>query len=259
MNLRGQKLLIGMVHCLPLPGTFGAAAAIQEVIERAVSDAKCLEALGFDAIIVENEDLCLEPHMSKVQLAGLSMVTLAVRNAVKLPVGLCFGCLNYEESLSVAKVAGCDFIRTPIFVDTVMNYNGVINPCSAKIIQYRKSIGAENIKILADIQVKHYYMVDPSIDITVSAQWAQRQGADGVIVTGYTTGAETSQEDIVRVKRSVSLPVAVGSGVTAANIREKMEAADILIIGTALRRNGKMSEPIDPERATQLLKAAGRD
>ena len=32
-----RKLLIGMIHCLPLPGTYGATASIDEVIERAVS------------------------------------------------------------------------------------------------------------------------------------------------------------------------------------------------------------------------------
>ena len=33
----GRKLLIGMLPCLPLPGTYGATASIDEVIERAVS------------------------------------------------------------------------------------------------------------------------------------------------------------------------------------------------------------------------------
>ena len=112
----GRKLLIGMIHCLPLPGTYGATASIDEVIERAVSDAKTLERVGFDAVMVENEDLCLEPHMTKVQFAAISMVAQAVRSAVKLPLGLCCSALNYEEALSIAKVVGGDFIRSPIFV-----------------------------------------------------------------------------------------------------------------------------------------------
>lgn len=128
----GRKLLIGMIHCLPLPGTYGATATIDEVIARAVSDAKALERVGFDAVMIENEDLCLEPHMTKVQFSAISMVAQAVRSAVKLPLGLCCSGLNYEEALSIAKVVGGDFIRTPIFVDTVMNYNGIMTPCSGK-------------------------------------------------------------------------------------------------------------------------------
>ena len=91
----GRKLLIGMIHCLPLPGTYGATATIDEVIARAVSDAKALERVGFDAVMIENEDLCLEPHMTKVQFSAISMVAQAVRSAVKLPLGLCCSGLNY--------------------------------------------------------------------------------------------------------------------------------------------------------------------
>lgn len=255
----GRKLLIGMVHCLPLPGTYGATATIDEVIEHAVYDAKTLERAGFDAIMVENEDLCLEPLMTKVQFAAISMVAQAVRSTVKLPLGLCCSAMNYEEALSIAKVVGGDFIRTPIFVDTVMNYNGVFTPCSGKIIRYRREIGAEHIKILADVQVKHYYMVNPGVDIATSAKWAQHQGADAVIVTGCATGVETASSDLEKVRSSISIPVAVGSGITEKNIAEKMRTADIFIVGTALRKDGKMSEPIDEVRARALLRAAGRE
>jgi len=252
----GEKVLIGMIHCLPLPGTLGAQTTINEVIERAVGDAKVLEAAGFDAIMVENEDKCLAPHMSKVQFAGISMVAQAVRQAVSIPMGLCLGCLNYEEALSICKVTGGEFFRSPIFVDTVMNYNGVINPCSTQVIEYRKQIGAEHVKILADVHVKYYYMVNPEIPITQSARWAERQGADAVIVTGTASGVETPLDDLINVKKSISIPVAVGSGVTEENIAEQKETADIMIVGTTLRKGGKMSEPIDPERAAAIVAAA---
>lgn len=248
--------MIGMVHCLPLPGTYKSEYGINEIIERAVSDAKCLEGCGYDAILVENEDLSVKPHMTKLQLAGFSMVALAVKNAVSIPIGLCCGCLNYEEALSIAKVIGADFIRCPIFVDTVMNYNGIITPCSAEVIAYRNQVCAQNVKIFADLQVKHYHMVNPGIDITESARWAIRQGADAVIVTGSSTGVETSIDELSRVKKSVSVPVAVGSGINLTNITEQLNVADVLIIGTAIKKNGKISEPVDHEKAIQLILAA---
>lgn len=63
-----------------------------------------------------------------------------------------------------------------------------------------------------------------------------------------------NEDDIQRC-----IPVAVGSGVTEKNIAEKMQIADILIIGTTLRRNGSMAEPIDEAQARALLRAAGRE
>jgi len=137
-----------------------------------------------------------------------------------------------------------------------MNYNGVINPCSTQVINYRKQIGAENVKILADVQVKYYYMVNPGITITQSARWAERQGADAVIVTGTASGVETPMDDLQKVKKSISIPVVAGSGVTVENMAQQKEAADIMIIGTTLRPGGKMSEPIDPERAKAIVAAA---
>lgn len=252
----GEKVLIGMIHCLPLPGTLGSRNTIEEVIERAVSDAKVLEDAGFDAVMVENEDKCTMPNLSKVQFAGMSMVAQAVRQTISIPMGLCVGCLNYEEALAICKVSGGEFFRSPIFVDTVMNYNGVINPCSTQVINYRKQIGAEHIKILADVQVKYYYMVNPAISLAQSARWAERQGADVVIVTGSASGVETPLDDLKNVKKSISIPVAVGSGVTEENIAVQKETADIMIVGTTLRKGGKMSEPIDPSRAAAIVAAA---
>lgn len=252
----GEKVLIGMIHCLPLPGTLGSQNTIEKVIERAVSDAKVLEAAGFDAVMVENEDKGNMPNLSKVQFAGVSMVAQAVRQAISIPMGLCVGCLNYEEALAICKISGGEFFRSPIFVDTVMNYNGVINPCSTQVINYRKQIGAEHIKILADVQVKYYYMVNPEISLAQSACWAERQGADAVIVTGTASGVETPLENLQNVKKSISIPVAAGSGVTVENIAEQKKVADIMIIGTTLRPGGKMSEPIDPARAAAIVAAA---
>lgn len=249
----GKKLLIGMVHLLPLPGTFKSENTINKVIERAIEDAKALQECGFGAILVENEDLCSSPKMTKVQFAGMSMVTCAVRNAVSVPVGVTCGCANYEESLSIALACGCDFIRTPIFVDTLLNYNGIISPCSSQLIAYRKQIGAENVKVLADVQVKHYHMVDKNIPIAESASWAQRQGADAIIVTGVCTGVETKTEDIMSVKKAITIPVVVGSGVNCNNIKNQAQYADMMIVGTFIRKGGKMDAPIDLVKARELV------
>ena len=80
-----------------------------------------------------------------------------------------------------------------------------------------------------------------------------------MIVTGCSTGVETASSDLEKVRKSISIPVAVGSGVTEKNIAEKMRTADILIIGTTLRKGGKMSEPIDEAQARAILRAAGRE
>ena len=59
MNIReviacNKKFVIGMVHCLPLPGTAGFDGDCEKILNRAVQDAVTLEKAGADAVIVEN-------------------------------------------------------------------------------------------------------------------------------------------------------------------------------------------------------------
>ncbi len=75
-----------------------------------------------------------------------------------------------------------------------------------------KKLNAEDIMILADIQVKHTNVVTP-VPIKQSALNAVACGADAVIVTGSTTGESTPIEMIKEVKKIVSIPVIVGSGI----------------------------------------------
>lgn len=49
-----RPVIIGMVHLLPLPGAPRWAGSLDEVRERALADARALEAGGVDGIIVEN-------------------------------------------------------------------------------------------------------------------------------------------------------------------------------------------------------------
>jgi uncharacterized protein len=44
-----RRVLIGMVHLLPLPGSPRWGGSMEEVVERAVADARALEAGGFHA------------------------------------------------------------------------------------------------------------------------------------------------------------------------------------------------------------------
>lgn len=62
-------------------------------------------------------------------------------------------------------------------------------------------MGQENVKILADVQVKHAHMLREHITIEQSAKDAASNGADGIIVTGTQVGEETPLDLIKRVKK----------------------------------------------------------
>jgi predicted TIM-barrel enzyme len=54
----------------------------------------------------------------------------------------------------------------------------------------------------------------------------------------------------------IATSVFVGSGVTAANIREVLSLAVGVIVGTGLKESGKVENPVDPNRVAGLIRAA---
>jgi len=136
-----------------------------------------------------------------------------------------------------------------------MFYGGVISPCAHDTLLFRKKLQAEDVLILADIHVKHTYMVNPLITIEDSAKMAASAGADAIIVTGAAIGKETPTEIIERVKKVVSIPVLAGSGVNAVNIKTQLGIADGAIIGSSLKKDGIIRNPISYELTKQVVDA----
>lgn len=256
---KGSATVIGMVHCLPLPGTAGFGGDYQKILDRAVEDALTLEKAGVDAVIVENMgDTPFSVLLNKAQTAALSAAALAVRRAVKLPIGIDAAFNDCQASLAIAGITGADFVRIPVFVDTVLFTDGIIEPCAQKCMLYRRQMGLGHVKILADVQVKHAHMLLPDISAEQSARDAQANGADAVIVTGSAVGMETPIDMIARVKKAVQIPVLAGSGINKNNIAEQMKIADGGIIGSSLKQDGILSNPISYELVKEVMEGLKR-
>ena len=254
-----KRFVIGMVHCLPLPGTAGYKGDINKIYEQAVQDAITLEKCGVDAVIVENMgDGPFGVTMDLLQRTALTVAASKVRDAVKIPVGIDAAFSDWEASISIAYNTGCEFVRMPVFVDTVEFYGGLITPCAKDAMRFRHGIGADDIMVLADVQVKHTNMLLPHVSIESSARAAADCGADAIIVTGSAIGKETPIEMIEKVKKVVSVPVIAGSGVNAQNISQQLDIADGAIIGSSLKEGGIISNPISAELVTEVLKGLGR-
>ncbi len=250
-----NKTIIGMVHCLPLPGTVGFKNNMEHIKQQAIQDAITLERAGCTAIMIENMgDGPLNNVLDVEQTVALAVIAALIKEKVSIPIGVDAAFNDYKAALSITKAIGADFVRIPVFVDTVMYYNGTIEPCAREAVIFRKKIYADNIKILADIQVKHTYMVNSNISIIDSAKQAVSCLADGIIVTGTSIGVETPIDIIKQVKEIVNIPVFAGSGVNAENIKEQLSIADGVIVGSSLKESGNISNPISFELTRKLIK-----
>jgi predicted TIM-barrel enzyme len=115
------------------------------------------------------------------------------------------------------------------------------------------------VSIWADVHVKHgRSLAHPTI--VDEAEDAVRRGlASALIVSGKATGELASLDDVRAVAAlGLGVPVCVGSGVSAANVQEFLAASDGVIVGTALKRDGRTTAPLDPERARRFVDAARR-
>ena len=82
----------------------------------------------------------------------------------------------------------------------------------------------------------------------------ERGLADALIVSGTGTGEATDVSDLEQVRRACpTAKILLGSGVTAENVREYSQANGF-IVGTSLKRGGRLSNPVDVKRVAALAR-----
>lgn len=257
-----DKALVGMVHVPALPGTPRHELGMREIVAECVREAKLLVDAGFDAVMVENmHDVpYLMREVGPEIVSGMTMVASAVRAAVKAPVGIQVLAGANRAAVAIAHCAGLDFVRAEACLYASVADEGIFQVADAgPLLRYRKSIGAERVKILCDVKKKHSsHAITADVGIAEFARTAEFFGLDGVIVTGVATARPTDVKDLRAVRVATKLPVVVGSGTTPENIREMFEFADAVIIGAWFKEGGDWRGQPDPARVKEIVGAANR-
>lgn len=250
------KPVICMVHLKALPGAPRYEGDLNEVYKSAVKDAKTAVEAGANGLLVENYND--KPYFTRVRdpvtVSVMSVVTKMIRDEVGVPLGVNVLRNSAVESLAIALAAGARFIRVNLGVGTSVSPEGLLEPVAAELMRYRRFIRADDIKVFMDVHVKHSRPLwERSIE--ESAMDAVDRGlADAIIVTGERTGVPPSPEAVARVKRVIGdTPVLVGSGVDPSNIGSLLKHADGVIIGTYIKVNGRVENPIDYNRVKLIV------
>lgn len=251
------KLLIGVVHLRPLPGSPRWGGRLREVIQLAVADAVAYERGGAHAVFIENfgDVPFTKASVAPETVAAMTAAGCAVCAAVKLPVG--FNVLRNDACAALALCAACDgnFIRVNVHTGAMLTDQGLIEGDAYHTLRYRDRIrpGAE---IFADVHVKHAV---PLGDWTIedSAHDTLERGlADALIISGVGTGQAADLADVERVRQACpKAKLLLGSGVTLANVQDYLRHADGVIVGSSLKRAGKLANPVDARRVAALVKA----
>jgi membrane complex biogenesis BtpA family protein len=255
------KAIIGVVHSQPLPGAPGYdAETVESLYDFAVREAEHYATGGFDGVIVENHgDIpFLKPDdIGPETVASMAVLADRVRRACGLPVGINVLANGALAALAIAKAADALFVRVNQWANAYVANEGIIEGPAAKATRYRSWLRARDIKVFADVHVKHgahAIVADRGIpELTRDVEFFD---ADVVIVTGQRTGDEATKEEISEIKGATSLPVVVGSGVHQGNVGGILSLCDGVIVASSLKRDGVWWNEIDPIRIRQFMEKA---
>jgi membrane complex biogenesis BtpA family protein len=244
------RALIGVVHVDALPGTPGGRRQVAEIAEAAALEARAYSAAGFHGLIIENthDRPYLRGSVGPEVVAAAAVIGVEVRRAAGLPMGIQLLAGANSAAIAVAHASGASFVRVEGFVFAHVADEGLIESSAAELLRYRRAIGADRVRVFADIKKKHSaHAITADIDLPETAKAAEFFLADGVIVSGAATGRPTDPDEVRAVSEAVEIPTLVGSGVTPENMAH-FATADALIVGSSVKEGGLWSNRLDNDR-----------
>jgi len=251
-----RHVILGMVHVPALPGSSkyeGDPTLIEDAVLR---DAQALCDGEVDGLVLENfgDAPCAKGRVDATTVAWMTRLATAVKQRFAVPLGVNVLRNDGRGALAIAQAAAAEFIRVNILAGARVTDQGVIEGISHSLLRDRARLGCRQIKIFADVNVKHSVaLVSRDLRAEVS-ELVERAGADALIVSGVATGQPADAAELKEVRDAiVEVPVFVGSGVNANNWDRFSLSCDGCIVGSSLKRDGRVECPVDPERVKRLV------
>lgn len=247
-NLNGKKLVIGLVHLLPMLGTpLYEDGNMDKMIRKAIEDCKTLKANGADGGLIQTVDVFYPStdDTDYARVAGLAAVTARVREAIGpdfvLGAQIMWNCIT--PSLAVCKAAGADFTRCTALAGNTESMYGMIEAQPLKVAEYRRKIEAMNVGMLAEISGYHHTGDDSDAHIQNLASTSMRLGANAVEVVDRNFERNERLVKAVKAVNGGKIPVILGGGTDVANCKDRLRYADGALVGTAFE-GGKWGGPV---------------
>lgn len=250
------KPVVAMIHLGALPGTPANKLSLAQIEKQALHEVKIFRAAGVQGVMLENmhDTPYLRGRVGPEIVASMAIIARAVKLTSGLPCGVQVLAGANLEAMAVAHAAGLDFIRAEGFAFAHVADEGIIESSAAELLRYRRNIGANAVQVWTDIKKKHSsHAITADVDIGETAHAVEFMRGDAVIVTGLVTGNAPQSADVLAVKKKTHLPVYLGSGVTAANLKSFFAAADGFIVGSEFKQGGHWARAVDPARVKRFM------
>lgn len=251
-----EKPIIGMVHLLPLIGTpyYDDNKYTPSIIEeRALEEVQKLNSAGFDAILFANEgDRPYASNVGPEVLSLYSRVVYKVSRMVKLPFGV--GVLmDPLATLAIGKTLEANFVRmylSGVFAGT-FGFQ-VIEPY--KIMEYRKKIHAMDLPIFCTVAPHAAVSLDSRPIDEIIDSLIFMLTPEVILISGPRAGLPPDIAMVATLKeRFPNQAIIISSGIDFSNAKEALKVSDGIIVGTSIKKDGVLWNPIDFERAKKFV------
>jgi hypothetical protein len=245
-----------MVHLAPLPGTpYYERGSLGAIIDAAVGSARALADGGADGCLVQTVDrvYAAGDDSDPARTAAMAIVVNAVVQATGggFQVGVQMMHNSLKASLAVAKAAGASYIRASALVGATLTAYGLVEAQPLEVMEYRAKIGAEDIRIIAEVETTHFTWFGEARPAGQVARAAVNVGADAVAVEHQDE--ERARALIASVREAVPrVPVILAGHTNHENAGRLVAAADGAFVGTCLQPEG-WGRPVDPARVRAYM------
>jgi membrane complex biogenesis BtpA family protein len=247
-DLGKRRVIIGMVHLDPMPGTpFYEEGSFEETLENALRDAKALEQGGAAGCLVQTVDRSY-PTGEKVDYArviGVAHIVRAIAQETKpeFQIGVQIMANALKASLAVAKTSGGSFLRCYALVGQTLSGWGMIEARPESFFRYRRYIGADSVKIIAEVDGMHFKWYGEERPVHEVARLARYAGANAVEVAHADEDQNLRQIQDIKAHLP-DLPVILGGHTNHENVARRLAHADGAFVGSAFQPGGRTG-PVD--------------
>ncbi len=252
-----KKPIIAMAHFPPLPGTplYDPELGVDGIVQQMKSDVDKLLRNGVDSLLFCNEGD--RPYALKADFEAVAVMTRVITEIAPRdrPFGVDF-LWDPKAPLAVAKATGASFVRE-VFTGVYESDMGLWQPDAAAMLRYRHNIDADQVKV--------FYNVTPEFASPLGTRTVGQRArsavvsalADAILVSGPMAGSEPDISWLRDAKEAVGedMPVLLNTGARAENIKDFLEIADGVIVGSSLKADGYTWNSVDESRVKVFVAA----
>lgn len=248
-----SKPIIGLLHLDPLPGDPFFEGSMVKVVENAKKNLTALQDGGVDGVLITNEfSMPYMQNVQKVTVGAMCRVFGEIKHLFKVPYGV-ETIHDGSACMEICAATDAAFTRC-LFTGIWAGDGGFQYRDISQTLRVRKALDREDLALCYFINGEG----STPLDTRSLAQKAKSMifscRPECFVVAGGSAGSQPDVSQILEVKKVAGdIPVFCGTGCNEGNCEAILAQADGAFVGSAFKKDGVFSNPIDQKRVEAFM------